>query len=505
MKSRFKFIICAAVILSMLIGTVPAQAAVKDAKSVKQMISYLDQQNFTGTTTRESVKKYINHFTYDSKYAAFYGKKFDYPNSGKNVETISDGTYTVSDINGKGCYAYAKFVSKVIYGKHGSRKYHTEKAKKLTGKGLKTFLLQEAQAGEHIRIDGTHSVVFVSGDNNGFYYFHYNGDGYGKKILLIYKTYADFAAKYNKVSSKEKSSIWLYNANTNKNTGKTTSASGNNTASGDSSTKTPASAANTSSITISPNSYPTGNLQYGKDFTLTAKFTSDCAIKEARAYMLDANKKVIQEAKGSSTTKNYYVKGYALDKGMKFDQLSPGTYYLKYYVKDANGDTKSWTSPKFNIVKESAPAAVQQVIADGTYVISTKLNSDFVLDIDGASEADGANLQLWEKNETPAQSFKVKHIGNGYYQIINTNSGKALDAEGGGTEEGTNVWQYEVNNTDAQIWKITSAGNGYYHIVCKKSGLYLDLNNANVDYGENIKLWGNNGEDAQKWMFTKIS
>lgn len=368
MKPRFKFILCAAVILSMLMSTVPASAAVKDTKSVDKMLSYLEQQNFSQTVSKESVEKYINHFTYDSKYAAFYGKKFDYPNKGKKVKTISDGTYTINDINGKGCYAYAKFVSKVIYGKHGSRMYHTEKAGKLTGEGLKKFLLQEAQAGEHLRIDDTHSVVFISGDEKGFYYFHYNGDSYGQKILLIYKTYADFAAKYNKVSSSEKSSIWLYNANTNKNAG---------------------------------------------------------------------------------------------------------------------------------------AAASSQIMADGIYVITTKLDSDFALDISGASEEDGANLQLWEKNQTPAQSFKVSHLGNGYYQIINTNSGKALDAEGGGTVPGTNVWQYQVNHTDAQIWKITGAGNGYHYIICKKSGLYLDLNNANVDYGENIKLWDKNGHDAQMWKFTK--
>ena len=106
-----------------------------------------------------------------------------------------------------------------------------------------------------------------------------------------------------------------------------------------------------SSISIILDTFPKGNLPYGKPFTLSGKFTSDCAIVEARAYMLDANKNVIMEAKGSSTTSNYYIKGYALDNGMKFNKLSPGGYYLKYYVKDANGDTATWISDKFYIVK----------------------------------------------------------------------------------------------------------------------------------------------------------
>ncbi len=357
MKSKVEAIVCLTIIISMFISIFPTYAAVTDVNSVNKMLSLIDDQNFSDTTSKSNVKNYISHFTYNSKYAALYGKKFDYPNSGKMVGTISDGTYTISGINAKGCYAHSKFVSMVIYGKNGSRKYHTEKAKRLTGQGLKAFLLSEAQAGEHLRIDNKHSVVFISGDNNGFYYFSYNGDNYGKKILLVYKTYADFASKYNNVSSSEKSSIWLYNANPNTNTGNVNNGS-NNTNNKTSTTPKPTNTSKptkeASSVKISPNSYPSGNLKYGKDFTLTAKFTSDCAIVEARAYMLDSNKNVIQEAKGSSTTKNYYVEGYALDKGMKFNQLSPGGYYLRYYVKDANGDTATWTSNKFYVVKENS-------------------------------------------------------------------------------------------------------------------------------------------------------
>lgn len=519
MRSKLKAMICLTVIISVLIGVFPAYAAVTDVDSVNKMLSLIDNQNFNGTTSISDVKNYINHFTYNSKFAAFYGKQFNYPNSSKEYfYNISDGTYTKNVGGAKGCYAHSKFVSIVVYGKNGSKKFHTEKAKKLTGAGLKSFLLSEAQAGEHLRIDSKHSVVFISGDNNGFYYFSYNGDDYGKKILLVYKTYADFASKYNNVPSSEKSSIWLYNANTNTNSGNVNNSSNNtnniNDTANNSNNNKPKN--EPSSVKILPNSYPSGNLKYGKDFTLTAKFTSDCAIVEARAYMLDSNKNVVMQAKGSSTTSNYYVEGYALDKGMKFDELTPGGYYLKYFVKDANGDTADWTSNKFYIVKESSSnknsnntntnnSSSSKTISDGVYVIATKLNTNYVLDISDASKDNGANLQLWKSNKTAAQTFKVTHIGNGCYQIVNTNSGKAIDAQNGDTSAGTNVWQYQVNNTDAQIWKIVDAGSGYYHVICKKSGLYLDLNNANVVSGENIKLWTNNGNDAQKWKFTKSS
>lgn len=154
--------------------------------------------------------------------------------------------------------------------------------------------------------------------------------------------------------------------------------------------------------------------------------------------------------------------------------------------------------------KVDEPITSNQAITDGTYVIATKLNQNYALDIDGVGKSNGDNLQLWERNNTPAQSFKVMHLGDGYYRIVNTNSGKAIDAEWGGTESGTNVWQYDINDTPAQIWKIVSAGNNSYYIINKESGLYLDVDNAYADSGTNVKLFDRNDTyDAQRWCFIK--
>lgn len=144
----------------------------------------------------------------------------------------------------------------------------------------------------------------------------------------------------------------------------------------------------------------------------------------------------------------------------------------------------------------------EQIIADGEYVIATKLNSNYVLDIVNAETDNCVNLQLWEKSITPAQYFTVTYLGNGYYRIVNTYSGKALDSEWGGTEPGTNVWQYEINDTPAQIWKIEPAEDNSYYIINKESGLYLDVENAWADCGTNVGLFvRNDAYDAQKWYF----
>ncbi len=47
---------------------------------------------------------------------------------------------------------------------------------------------------------------------------------------------------------------------------------------------------------------------------------------------------------------NLKKKIFQTSKTMKFNKLSPGGYYLKYYVRDANGDTATWISDMFYIV-----------------------------------------------------------------------------------------------------------------------------------------------------------
>ncbi len=165
-------------------------------------------------------------------------------------------------------------------------------------------------------------------------------------------------------------------------------------------------------------------------------------------------------------------------------------------------------SPKsflFNstINNSTSSNSASKTIANGTYVIASRLNNDYVLDIDGASKESKANLQLWKANGTGAQTFKVSHYKDGYYQIINTNSGKALDVYNNDKTAGTNVWQYNTNNTDAQLWEIKDAGSGYYYIVGKGSGLYLDVEESKVNSGTNILVWTPHYGDNQKWKFIK--
>lgn len=144
-------------------------------------------------------------------------------------------------------------------------------------------------------------------------------------------------------------------------------------------------------------------------------------------------------------------------------------------------------------------------IPDGTYKIVSALNPRKVWDIDRASTENGAKLQLWSKNGTDAQKFKITYDKGGYYTIEAVCSGKLIDVPGASHQEGTKLWQYDNNNSDAQKWYIIPNGNGSYRIVSKCNGMNVDVKGAETANGTEIQCFSSNGTNAQNFRFVKTN
>lgn len=145
----------------------------------------------------------------------------------------------------------------------------------------------------------------------------------------------------------------------------------------------------------------------------------------------------------------------------------------------------------------------KNVLADGTYVISTALSSNYVLDIYGGYTWNKANVQLFAKNGTDAQAFKVTHDSQGYVTFTNVNSGKVLEVAGSRAGNNANVQQYSLDGSRAQKWVVQKYGSGYIIISALDPNFVLDLSGALVMNGRNIGLYQNNGSKAQQWNFSK--
>lgn len=194
----------------------------------------------------------------------------------------------------------------------------------------------------------------------------------------------------------------------------------------------------------------------------------------------------------------------------KFVSAGSGAYYIRSKtgtVLDINcaayaagTNIQTYTANGTDAQKWKLNKEYQTIdLAEGIYTIQTSLNEKRVLDIAGASSANGANVQIYTDNDTLAQQFKITAVREGYYKIENVSSGKVLDIANGSRASGANVQQYSWNNSDAQLWRFLDAGNGKYYIQ-SKLGTVLDLLNAVSTSGNNVQAYELNLTNAQKWV-----
>lgn len=205
---------------------------------------------------------------------------------------------------------------------------------------------------------------------------------------------------------------------------------------------------------------------------------------------------------------NGYVIISALDSNYVLD-LSTGkavnSSNIQLYTY-CGSNAQRWKFSKLVLKTDKLNSLAQSnknVLADGTYVISTALSSNYVLDVYGGYTWNKANVQLFAKNGTDAQAFKVTHDSQGYVTFTNVNSGKVLEVAGSRAGNNANVQQYSLDGSRAQKWVVQKNGSGYTIISALDPNFVLDLSGALVMNGRNIGLYQSNGSKAQQWNFSK--
>lgn len=172
-------------------------------------------------------------------------------------------------------------------------------------------------------------------------------------------------------------------------------------------------------------------------------------------------------------------------------------------IADARGIVSALGLQAKNADIDTLAAENRNVLADGTYTISTLLNSNYVLDVKDGSTSNGANIQLYEANDTAAQQFKVSHDSQGYVTFTNVKSGKVLDLSDAVVKDGGNIQQYKSNGTRAQKWIVKQDGNGYVVMSAINPNYIFDLNGGSVRNGSNVQLHSVTGSNSQRWNITK--
>jgi hypothetical protein len=151
-------------------------------------------------------------------------------------------------------------------------------------------------------------------------------------------------------------------------------------------------------------------------------------------------------------------------------------------------------------------------IADGVYEIISALGPTVALDVKGASDKSGANIQVYTRNKTDAQKFGVTNYSDGA-QIACALSGRCLDLANNQLKDGADVRQWEDNNSHAQRWDIeadgktvTVGGTVYptYVIKSHETNFVCDVDHLNTKPGTNVMIHTANGGDNQRWAFVPV-
>lgn len=159
------------------------------------------------------------------------------------------------------------------------------------------------------------------------------------------------------------------------------------------------------------------------------------------------------------------------------------------------------------IYKRSSHNGTVTSIHDGQYAICVASNTNFALDIPNYSKDNNVALQLWSRNDSKAQIFKLtRNNDDGTYYITNVNSGKVLDVENWTTADQGRILQYTCGkkNNDNQRWYVEKCPNGSYALRNKHSNLYVDIWCGAITKQTPINQYHGNGTISQQFLFMPV-
>ena len=177
-----------------------------------------------------------------------------------------------------------------------------------------------------------------------------------------------------------------------------------------------------------------------------------------------------------------------------FESLCSGKY-----MTVANGNVVQATYEEGSEKQMWTPVNI-----DAGAVVLQNVSADKVLDVNGGSTSNGANVQVYSRNGSAAQRFFldsvepvknatfVLHSGANYNQVIDLNNSSPND--------GAKVTTWGSNNGDNQKWNVTGNGDGTYRIGNPKTGKVLDISGGAASDGACIVQYSWHGGLNQKWI-----
>ncbi|WP_407384311.1 RICIN domain-containing protein [Ruminococcus sp.] len=136
-------------------------------------------------------------------------------------------------------------------------------------------------------------------------------------------------------------------------------------------------------------------------------------------------------------------------------------------------------------------------LGDGFYALITHMASWNHL----TNETTG-NVDICYENYTANQYWKFYRQSDGSYIIKNAATGKCLEIAGGSAQDGANIQVWDQNNSDAQKWELIPCGNGY-QLKAKCTNCVMEMNAWSFYQGVNCVSGGKDGSSAEIFTINK--
>lgn len=157
-------------------------------------------------------------------------------------------------------------------------------------------------------------------------------------------------------------------------------------------------------------------------------------------------------------------------------------------------------SPSITLTSNE-PTSILYPTSGATYKIASGVGNNMYLDFACTNN----NVQIYENCDghsnpdfVKSQYYKLTHVGDGWYTVVNPANGKAMDVYDWRTASGTNIQQWDLHSGDCQLFRFYDAGDGYCYIK-SKLGTYVDVQDGNNVSNTNVWAYSFNGSNAQKW------
>lgn len=170
-------------------------------------------------------------------------------------------------------------------------------------------------------------------------------------------------------------------------------------------------------LSVIPTAYPTGTLSQGSRYSLKGTIKSNYNITSIRGEIISDNGDAVFSYTQKPNSKSFSILNSKLDANLKFNELSPGTYYLKYTAEDASGKQESWTSGAFKVVGKNADSTLKitpsayptGTLSQGSrYSLKGTVKSNYnITSVKGEIISDSGEVAFSYKQSPNSKSFSI--------------------------------------------------------------------------------------------------